>query len=122
MEGLLGIARVEIIGATLARMSRRWEKRANTARSNAGRDHAEDPGWVEKRQARIDENLAVSALARGLNDVETAERLLWRDEATARASEDSRANLTLCTPRFTNATRCGASSSHAVSHGGLNRP
>lgn len=83
MEGLLGIARVEIIGATLARMSRRWEKRANTARSNAGRDHAEDPGWVEKRQARIDENLAVSALARGLNDVETAERLLWRDEATA---------------------------------------
>lgn len=84
---------IERIWRSLERMSKRWEQRAEAARRDAITDAGGDPDWIETHEAKIDEDLAVSALARGLNDVEKAERFLWRDSATAERIRERRVKL-----------------------------
>jgi hypothetical protein len=91
--GRVNVLGIERIWRRLERMSQRWEQRAEAARRDAITDAGGDSGWIEAHDAKIGEALAISALARGLNDVEKAERLLWRDSATAERIREWRVKL-----------------------------
>jgi hypothetical protein len=88
-----GRERLDWIARTLIRMSQRWEARGVAARLDAIKDAGEDPAWIEDHEAKIGEHLAVTVLARGLNDVAKAEKLLWRDRATAESIRELRERL-----------------------------
>lgn len=88
-----GGERIGWMTRSLARMSDRWRRRADAARLDAITDYGRDPDWIERQEGRIGEHLAVAVLARGLNDVEKAERFLSRDTATAQRIRNLREQL-----------------------------
>jgi len=79
-----GGTRISGMASTLARMSIRWEHRAAKAKEDAIRDEAntgafKDGGahdWIERQEIKISEEKAVTVMARALNELEAAERLL----------------------------------------------
>ena len=119
MRGYMpGRGRLDWMWRGLKRISERWGERAYAAQQEAISDARGDSEWIDKHETEIFEHQAVAVLARGLNDVEKAERLLSSDRATAERVRELRDELRRAVrpdPAARSTTHWVALS-HAVSH------